>query len=72
MWVDNSVFGKDHIYQTPTCHQVYRGTAPYDPEVCEIKHLPARYDHREGYLSAHIAKFHVCSHFSFNDSSLAK
>jgi len=32
MWVDNSVFGKDHIYQTPTCHQVYRGTAPYDPE----------------------------------------
>jgi len=32
MWVDYSVFGREHIYQTPTCNAVYRGTAPYDPE----------------------------------------
>lgn len=32
MWVDVSIFGKDHIYQTPTCRQIYSGNTPHDPE----------------------------------------
>jgi len=32
MWVDVSIFGSQHIYQHPTCHQIYRGTTPHDPE----------------------------------------
>jgi predicted acyltransferase len=29
--VDLTVFGRDHIFQTPTCQQAF-GTGPYDPE----------------------------------------
>ena len=33
MWVDVSIFGKDHIYQTPTSRPVFLGNTPHDPEV---------------------------------------
>ena len=33
MWVDVNIFGSQHIYQHPTCNQVFRGTTPHDPEV---------------------------------------
>jgi len=32
MWVDVSIFGKDHIYQTPTSRPVFLGNTPHDPE----------------------------------------
>lgn len=31
LFVDLTVFGRDHIYQTPTCQRTY-ATGPYDPE----------------------------------------
>ncbi|XP_023338546.1 heparan-alpha-glucosaminide N-acetyltransferase [Eurytemora carolleeae] len=32
MWMDVSVFGAEHIYQTPTSIPIYGGSTPHDPE----------------------------------------
>lgn len=31
-YIDRLVFGNNHIYQRPTCQNVYHTTVPYDPE----------------------------------------
>ncbi|XP_025092526.1 heparan-alpha-glucosaminide N-acetyltransferase-like isoform X2 [Pomacea canaliculata] len=31
-YIDRKVFGDSHIYQSPTCKEIYRTTVPYDPE----------------------------------------
>ena len=35
MWTDISVFGAEHIYQTPTSIPIYGGSTPHDPEVSD-------------------------------------
>jgi len=32
MWIDVSIFGSSHIYQHPTCSQIYKTSTPHDPE----------------------------------------
>lgn len=36
MWMDVSVFGAEHIYQTPTSIPIYGGSTPHDPEVSQV------------------------------------
>ncbi|KAK3583015.1 hypothetical protein CHS0354_005656 [Potamilus streckersoni] len=31
-YIDRQIFGEDHIYQTPTCKEIYQTTVPHDPE----------------------------------------
>ncbi|XP_061196047.1 heparan-alpha-glucosaminide N-acetyltransferase-like isoform X2 [Saccostrea echinata] len=31
-YIDRKVFGEGHIYQSPTCKEIYKTTVPYDPE----------------------------------------
>jgi len=34
--MDVSVFGAEHIYQTPTSIPIYGGSTPHDPEVIQV------------------------------------
>ncbi|XP_052268625.1 heparan-alpha-glucosaminide N-acetyltransferase-like [Dreissena polymorpha] len=31
-YIDHVIFGENHIYQTPTCQEIYKTTVPHDPE----------------------------------------
>ncbi|ESO84192.1 hypothetical protein LOTGIDRAFT_211131 [Lottia gigantea] len=31
-YIDRLIFGDNHIYQNPTCKEIYHSTVPYDPE----------------------------------------
>lgn len=31
-YIDQSVFGENHMYKKPSCHSVYQTKVPYDPE----------------------------------------